>query len=97
MVFEVGGIGSGVEGVSNVHGERDLKMRSGNGAAYAANGSLLNGHSGKNGNGSPGPVFDKERTGKEGQASPVKHYDADGMFLTSFSWRLYFLISFFAT
>jgi len=80
MVFEVGGIGSGVEGVSNVRGKRDLKMRSGNGAAYAANGSLSNGHSEKNGNGSHGPVSDKESTGKEGQAPPVKHYDADGMF-----------------
>jgi hypothetical protein len=84
MSVEVGGIGSGVEGVSNVHmnGERDLKMRSGNGAgaAYATNGSLVNGHSEKNGNGSLGPVLDKESTGKEGQAPPVKHYDADGMF-----------------
>ena len=77
MSVEVGGIGSGVEGVSNVHmnRERDLKMRSGNGA-----GALVNGHSEKNGNGSLGPVLDKESTGKEGQAPPVKHYDADGMF-----------------
>lgn len=84
MSVEVGGIGSGVESVSNVHmnGERDLKMRSGNGA-HVTNGSFANGHSEKNGTGSPGPASDKESTGKEGQAPPVKHYDADGMFCSS--------------
>ena len=85
MGVEVGGIGSGVEGVSNVHmnGARDLKMRSGNGA-HATNGSFVNDYSEKNGNGSPGPVSDKESTGKEGQVPPVKHYDADGMYCPYF-------------
>ncbi|KIM45566.1 hypothetical protein M413DRAFT_430272 [Hebeloma cylindrosporum] len=85
MGVEVGGIGSGVEGVSNVEGvssvhmdgERDVKIRSGTGASLATSGSLVSHDNEKIGSVSPGPVLDKESTGKEGQAPPVKHYDAD--------------------
>ena len=68
--FEVGqsGSGSGIDGVS-----RDLKMRvgGGGGAGNGVNGEVD--EKIRNGNG-----YDKERVGKDGQISAVKHYDADG-------------------
>ena len=70
--FEVGrsgsGNGSGIDGVS-----RDLKMRisGGGGAGNGVNDEVD--EKIQNGNG-----YDKERVGKDGQISDVKHYDADG-------------------
>ncbi|KDR76501.1 hypothetical protein GALMADRAFT_120678 [Galerina marginata CBS 339.88] len=93
--IEVGGIGSGVKGVSNFHpsdgyGGRDLKMRAGNGNGNGhGNGNGNGGQNGlyslgnangngvKNRNGNAGVASDKERTGKDGQATGVTHYDAD--------------------
>ena len=64
--IEVGGIGSGVEGVS-----KDLKMR-GFGSGGSEAGRMLNGEvDEKIWNG-----YDKESAGKDG--GNVKHYDADG-------------------
>jgi len=77
---EVGGIGSGVGGVS-----RDLKMRIG---SAMRNGNGSNGVNGggeevddekiQNENGCDVTSNDKERAGKDGQVLDVKHYDADG-------------------
>ena len=71
MGVEVGGFGSGVEGVS-----KDLKMR------VFGSGGVGNGEKMGNGN-----RDDKESAGKDGQISDVKHYDADGEFtsLTRYS------------
>lgn len=63
MGVEVGGIGSGVEGVS-----RDLKMRV-YGSGATGNG-VDNGEKIRNRDG-----YDKESAGKN---TVVKHYDADG-------------------
>ncbi|KAF9538128.1 hypothetical protein CPC08DRAFT_808238 [Agrocybe pediades] len=68
--FEVGGIGSGVEGAT--YGDRDLKIRPVNG-----NGTS-NGYSEKNGNVNISlGASDQERLGKDGPRPNVKHYDAD--------------------
>jgi hypothetical protein len=90
--IEVGGIGSGVAGVSNFHpsngnvyGGHDLKMRSGNGNSTSIGGggqntvqSTTNGNWEKGRNGNEGAyASDKESTGKEGQSAGVTHYDAD--------------------
>lgn len=78
---EVGGIGSGVDGVSNLHSSLlggDLKMR--NGGNVNGNGNMaIKGHAdtfvkSKHLNGAAG--YDNERNGK---GDIVKHYDADGM------------------
>ena len=68
---EVGGIGSGVDGVS-----RDLKMRFGSGVGNGVNEKNRNGNGYTTSN-------DKESAGKDGQISNVKHYDADGEFFFS--------------
>ncbi|KAF8970350.1 PAP2 superfamily-domain-containing protein [Flammula alnicola] len=70
---EVGGIGSGVQGVSNIspfgHASgRSVKMRSGSGQNGNGSGSLMNGN---------GRRARTESTGKDGQPGGVKHYDAD--------------------
>ena len=66
--FEVGGSGSGVDGVSRV-----LKMRvfGGGGAGSGVNGEVDEKIQHRNG-------YDKESVGKDGQISDVKRYDADG-------------------
>ncbi|KAF4616785.1 hypothetical protein D9613_008874 [Agrocybe pediades] len=68
--FEVGGIGSGVEGAT--YGDRDLKIRPVNG-----NGTF-DGYSEKTGNvNTSSGSSDQERLGKDGPRPNVKHYDAD--------------------
>jgi hypothetical protein len=90
---EVGGIGSGVRGVSRasdyrrMNGSSDLKMRSGAGNGLAAKWTEV-GNGEKNGNGNA-VAQDKESNGKDGLPGDVKHYDADGALFPCLNDQVY--------
>ena len=69
--FEVGWSGSVVDGVGVSRGDLKMRVGGGGGAGNGVNDEVD--EKIQNGNG-----YDKERVGKDGQISDVKHYDADG-------------------